>query len=431
MELVKKIVVSVLNWATVRYVRRNHITVIAVAGSIGKTSTTNAIRTVLSERYKVHQPKTTYNTNRSIHLEMFDMNFVSNPLAWGWTVLRVLVKTCFKAKYQVHVVEIGTDYPGELQGFAFLKPQIGVLTAISPEHMEQFKNLDAVAAEELVMAEFCDKLIFNANTVPKKYVPEKFADRITWYGSGAEYDAVNYRMQTETKADGPSMTMHASFMAMNRPLGNLQLQVLGEHSLAALVAAMVVGLQCDLDRRELERGLQAVRPVKGRMQPMRGTANSIIIDDSYNASPDATKAALDVLYQFDTPQRIAVLGSMNEMGDYSPAAHRQVGDYCDPVQLALVVTIGEDANTYLAKQAEDHGCKVERFTSPYAAGEFVRTQLQSGAVLLFKGSQNGVFTEEAIKSVLASPKDVEQLVRQSEYWLKQKAGQFPDNTQKA
>jgi UDP-N-acetylmuramoyl-tripeptide--D-alanyl-D-alanine ligase len=131
-----------------------------------------------------------------------------------------------------------------------------------------------------------------------------------------------------------------------------------------------------------------------------------------------------VLYQFEVPQRIAVLGMMNEMGDYSPEAHRQVGAYCDPSKLEVVVTVGADANEYLAAVAEARGCQVERCASPYEAGTYVKSLLKPGAVLLFKGSQNRGFIEEAIKSVLANPTDADHLVRQSDYWMSRKRVQF-------
>ena len=78
--------------------------------------------------------------------------------------------------------------------------------------------------------------------------------------------------------------------------------------------------------------LARLEPAAGRLQPLRGQKDSIIIDDSYNASPIAVKAALDVLYDFPASQRIAILGSMNEMGDLSPDMHKEVGSYCKPGQ---------------------------------------------------------------------------------------------------
>ena len=317
------------------------------------------------------------------------------------------------------VVEIGTDHPGELASFAWLKPLIGVLTAIAPEHRENFEDIDAIAKEELSMAGFCDLLAFNSNTVPQQYVSDEINERVLWYGGGTEISATNYRIeQNVVKAD---------FDIKGNEMHDVELQVLGEHSLDALCASAAVATLCDeVLLEQVEAGIRKVRPVKGRMQRLVGVEGTVIIDDSYNASPDAVKAALDVLYGFDVPQRIAVLGSMNEMGDYSERLHREVGGYCDQDKLDLVVTIGRDANEYLAAAAQARGCEVQPFKSPYAAGEYVRGQLKQGAAVLFKGSQNGVFAEEAIKPLLADKADEALLVRQSEYWMGIKRSQFGD-----
>lgn len=419
MELIKNMVVRVMNRAVADYLKRNNVKVIAVVGSIGKTSTTHAIRTVLSQRYRVHFPKTTYNTNRSVHLELFDLPFATSVKGWIGQVGKVLSLTQGKAPYEVVVVEVGTDHPGELQSFAWLKPQIGVLTAIAPEHMEHFKTIEAVAKEELSVATFADKLAFNANTVPQKYVKDDISDRVLWYGKGSDTHAEKYRLEHNI--------VKADFTVAGYPLPNVELQVLGEHSLDALCAAATVATMLeDVTLEQVEAGIRTVKPVKGRMQRLVGVDGSIIIDDSYNSSPQAVKAALDVLGQFDVPQRIAVLGSMNEMGDYSEQAHKEVGEYCDPSFLNLVVTIGKEANEYLAPAAEAQGCTVKQFESPYTAGKFIREAMRPGAAMLFKGSQNGVFAEEAVKSVLADKTDSTLLPRQSDYWMNIKRKQFKD-----
>lgn len=413
MELLKQLVTQLLNRAVIRYIKRNNITVVVVAGSIGKTSTAQAIRTLLAQKYRVHIPSTAYNTTKSVHLEFFDLRYATSFFGWLKPVVSVLIKSFGRAPYSHVVIELGTDHPGELQEFAWLRPAIGVLTAISPEHMEYFETIENVAKEELAIASFCDRLLFNTAMVDRRLVSSDIIDRVTWYGAGTGFFADNYRM------NGQSVT--ADFVVQNERLEAVGLRILGMHSLSALVAAATVGQVCGLGSKEIRSGLGAVQPVSGRMQRLRGINGSLIIDDSYNASPEAAKAALDTLYQIDAPQRIAVLGMMNEMGGYSERAHREVGAYCDPQKLQLLVTVGKDANRYLAGAAEQKGCVVERFAEPFSAGEFVKQQLQANAVLLFKGSQNGVFVEEAIKPILQDDADQARLVRQSEFWLSRKA----------
>jgi hypothetical protein len=92
--------------------------------------------------------------------------------------------------------------------------------------------------------------------------------------------------------------------------------------------------------------------------------------------------------------------------------------------LSLVVTIGPDANTYLAPAAAAKGCAVKRFDTPYEAGKYLQSKVRPGAVIYAKGSQNKVFAEEAIKLLLANPEDASKLVRQSDYWLNRKQKSF-------
>jgi UDP-N-acetylmuramoyl-tripeptide--D-alanyl-D-alanine ligase len=115
---------------------------------------------------------------------------------------------------------------------------------------------------------------------------------------------------------------------------------------------------------------------------------------------------------------------MNELGGYSQREHKMIGEHCDPRELSLVVTIGPDANKFLAPAAAGNGCEVKTFNNPYDAGEYVKPIVEPGAVILVKGSQNKVFAEEAAKILLADPKDSSKLVRQTPYWMKMKKASF-------
>lgn len=210
----------------------------------------------------------------------------------------------------------------------------------------------------------------------------------------------------------------------NKFLLSAQHEAIAEPRLYAVAGAVAVARELGMAPSEIKAGLDKLKPVAGRMQKLAGINGSIIIDDTYNASPPAMKAALDTLYRLDAPQKIAVLGNMNELGNYSQAAHEEIGSYCDPKKLDLVITLGPDANKYLAPAAEAKGCKVQQFDDPYSVGEYLKSIIKNGALILVKGSQNRVFAEEAVKLLLADPKDAKKLVRQSEAWLKIKAKDF-------
>jgi UDP-N-acetylmuramoyl-tripeptide--D-alanyl-D-alanine ligase len=192
----------------------------------------------------------------------------------------------------------------------------------------------------------------------------------------------------------------------------------------SIAAAAAVGKKLGMDEAAIKKGVKNIKAAPGRMRQLDGINSSIIIDDSYNSSPAAVKLALDYIYKIESPQKIAVLGSMNELGSHSQKAHEEVGNYCDPKHLDLVVTIGPDANRFLAPAAKAKGCVAKQFDNPYEAGDFVKSQVKPKAVILVKGSQNKVFAEETVKILLADPSNAEKLVRQTPQWLKIKARNF-------
>jgi UDP-N-acetylmuramoyl-tripeptide--D-alanyl-D-alanine ligase len=202
------------------------------------------------------------------------------------------------------------------------------------------------------------------------------------------------------------------------------IHVLGEHSLHPVAGAMAVGAKLGMGPHEIVAGVEDIVPVAGRINVLRGIKVSVLIDDTYNSSPAAASAALQTLYNLQAPQRIAILGSMNELGDMSAVEHEKLGQLCDAGLLAWVVTIGEEAEKYLAPAARSRGCQVKSFKNAIEAGAFVRSVVEEGAIVLAKGSQGNIYAEEAVKELLHSTADDHKLVRQSPAWLHTKTNYF-------
>jgi UDP-N-acetylmuramoyl-tripeptide--D-alanyl-D-alanine ligase len=284
--------------------------------------------------------------------------------------------------------------------------------------MEFFGNLNAVAEEELTVFKFSRRVLVNVDDTDATYLAGR---NYRSYGASTGSEFTAKRSGKATAAGQKlNLTLEGKKLTVTTPY-------LGEQGAKIVLAAAAVARLQGMETKAIAKALKAVEPAPGRLQQLAGVKNSRLFDDTYNASPLATKAALDVLYETDAPQRIAILGSMNELGVTSKNAHQEVGAYCDPKKLKLVVTIGADARKYLAPAAKKAGCEVKSFTGPYEAGDFVKKQLKSKAVVLAKGSQNGVFAEEALKTLLADPADGAKLVRQSGYWLAVKRAQFGDS----
>jgi UDP-N-acetylmuramoyl-tripeptide--D-alanyl-D-alanine ligase len=419
-KVTKAIIVAILGWQVRRLRAKQRFTVVAVAGSIGKTSTKFAIATVLGQHLRVRFQKGNYNDIVTIPLVFFGLPLTSlfNPFAWLRNFMEIEKQLRRPFDYDVIVVELGTDGPGQLKQFAkYLKVDIAVVTAITPEHMEFFPSLDDVAREELSVADYSKRLVVNIDLCPEVYLDRLEQPIITY----ATRQNANYHINNVTYVTSgydfdilkdEKLLMHAAH------------EGIAESQLYSLGAAVAIADMLGVPTQAIDAGIRQIKPVSGRMQQLSGANGSLIIDDTYNASPEAVKAALDTLYKLASPQKIAILGNMNELGDYSGPAHVQIGKYCNPKQLALVVTIGPDANKFLAAAAKEAGCNVKTCDTPYEAGEHIKTFLKPGTIVLAKGSQNKVYAEEAVKLLLADPNDAAKLVRQSPEWLAKKNANF-------
>jgi UDP-N-acetylmuramoyl-tripeptide--D-alanyl-D-alanine ligase len=395
-KLAKRVVAAVLGYQVRRLVKKNNLKVIGVAGSIGKTSTKLAIAQVLKAGIKVQYQDGNYNDIVTVPLVFFGESEPSlyNPLAWLGVFWRNQKQISKSYPYDVVVIELGSDTPGQIAGFKrYLRLEIGVITAITPEHMQSFGTIETVADEELEVSKFASLIVANKDLCDPRYLKD-LSNLLTY-----------------------SLSSAADF---NISSTGLEVAGISPPEQYSRLAAVAVATKLGLSKEQVSKGLKNVQPTAGRMQMLKGVNDSQIIDDTYNSSPAAAKLALDYLYKMDSPQKIAVLGSMNEMGQYSKEAHDEVGSYCDPKKLDLVMTIGTDAKNYLAPAAEANGCQVQSFDNPYTAAEYLKPIIKKNAIVLVKGSQNSVFAEETVKLILANPDDADKLVRQSDYWTKVK-----------
>jgi UDP-N-acetylmuramoyl-tripeptide--D-alanyl-D-alanine ligase len=279
--------------------------------------------------------------------------------------------------------------------------------------------LEAVAAEELSIAGFSQFTVVNRDDIDSHFAKLANTHNLTTYGLS---QPAEYRLDLAEASPLDGRT--GRIICPEWGEVPISLQLIGDHNAKAAAAALAVGAKLGLTSQQAAIGVAKIKPTAGRMQLLRGLDDSILIDDTYNSSPLAAKAALDTLYKIEAPQRIAILGSMNELGQLSAQAHEALGKYCNSSKLDWVVTIGEEAETYLAPAAKNNGCQVRSFDSAIEAGGFVHSVMEPGAVILAKGSQNKVYAEEALKVLLHSTDEERQLVRQSPAWLNQKQAYF-------
>ncbi|MDN5275655.1 MAG: UDP-N-acetylmuramoyl-tripeptide-D-alanyl-D-alanine ligase [Candidatus Saccharibacteria bacterium] len=423
--MLKRFIQTILEGYVKKYLARHpDITLIIVTGSVGKTSTKVAVATVLSERFRVRLHEGNHNAELSAPLAILGIEYPDNIRSLSaWMAVFKAARQRIKNPTDTDVIvqEVGSDRIGQVPHFGtYARPGIAVITAVSPEHMEYFGTIEEVAKEELAAANFSEKAIINRDDISGQYASILSNPNVTTYGTSAsaEYYFTSQDFDIERGHRGQLVGPR-----WDEPIA-ATIKVLGEHNLRPAVAAAAVADSLGMTPTEIRSGLEKVQPVSGRMNMLRGMNDTLLIDDTYNSSPLAASSALQALYQLTVPQRIAVLGSMNELGSSSVAEHQAIGKMCDPNQLAWVITVGKEAREHLAPAAKANGCQVASFDSAIEAGGFVHQHLEKGAAVLFKGSQGGVYLEEAVKVLLHSTDDEAKLVRQSPQWLKDKKAFF-------
>lgn len=421
--MLKLIIQFALERYVVKYFKKHpEVKLIVVAGSVGKTSTKRAIATLLSRRFRVALEEGNHNTHLSAPLAILGVEYpdsVKSMKAWILVFRAVRERIKMPTGTDVIIQEIGADHPGDIAHFGkYLHPYIGVVTAVTPEHMEFFKEMDAVAKEELMAANFSELAIINRDDIDGQYAKFLTNANLNTYGTTG---AAEYRFETQNFT--PENGYEGQVIVPEYESIPATVKVVGEHSLRPVMGAVAVAVKMGMTADEITAGLKLIRPVAGRMNILKGQKNTTIIDDSYNSSPIAASSALQALYGLQAPQRIAVLGDMNELGDLSAGEHEKLGNLCDPNLLSWVVTIGEQAEKHLAPAARLRGCQVRSYKNAIDAGTFVHSVIEEGAAVLVKGSQSGIYSEEVVK-ILCNLDQTNELVRQSPKWLQIKADFF-------
>lgn len=401
------------------------VKLVVVAGSVGKTSTKTALATMLGQKYRVRLHEGNHNTHMSAPLAILDIPYpdhIKSIGAWREVFRAAQARILQAPDVDVIIQEIGADHPGEIAHFGtYLHPDIAVITAITPEHMEFFKSMEAVAQEEMAAANFSKAAIINRDDIDGQYASYLTNPNINTYGTSdtAEYHFVE---QSFSVHDGHTGQFVAPEFAGQGIAANVK--VLGEHNIRPAVAAAAVGVKMGLTPAEITSGLEQIRPIPGRMCLLEGVRGSMLIDDTYNSSPVAAQSAIQTFHSLEAPQRIVILGTMNELGEASATEHQKIGRMFRPDIVDWVVTVGEEAEKYLASAARAQGCQVKSFENAVQAGGFVRGVLQDQALVLVKGSQNKGYLEEAVKILLKHPEQGNLLVRQSPAWLAHKEQYF-------
>lgn len=420
-KILKSFVIRKLNKKVDQLLATKGLQIIIVTGSVGKSSTKIAIGQLLQAKYRVNYSEDSYNTDIGLPLGLFGLKVPSRLWsARGWDkIFRQIDQLIADYPFDVVVLEVADDERQMMESIVSrLTAKISVITGVAPVHMERMVSMEKIVADSWALGSQAEVIIYNADF---KQLREKAKSQSNVSSYGIKYGDLKFR-QIKRQANG-LLKAELNLNSKTKIISTQHVSIIGLYS---LLAAAAVGLKLGMNETEIASGLESIRPVNGRLNLLAGDHGVKLIDDSYNSSPEAAKAALSTLYEMKG-RKIAVLGSMNELGDFSIEAHSQVGKAAARV-VDLLVVVGREAERYLVPAAIQAGLsksRVKVFRDPYLAGHFLKTQLKAGDVVLIKGSQDGVYTEEVTRILLldgVNPNDV--LVRQSTTWRRRKKKAF-------
>jgi len=347
--------------------------IIGITGSTGKTSVTNYITQILNTKYNVC--KGSLNTKLGLSIDVINnMNL-----------------DC-----KFFVAEMGMDAIEQIKDMvSMFPPHIGVITTINETHIEKLGSIENIAlakSEILSNSTISDIAVLNFNNPYTKKIGKSFLGKVVWFGN-------------ESNAD---------FNFQNTSLNKSKL--LGEHNKINLLAVVAVCTLVGMNKDEIENALPLLTNPKGRLNLIEGIRNSVLIDDTYNSSPESCKAAIDVLSNIEKDNKIAILGDMLELGDFTKVSHQKIGEYFKDKKIKTLITVGK-ISVEIAKSAKNYVPEIYSIETWKEFENIKETILfDKNTVVLIKASQ-GIRLEKVTKMLMEKTELApELLVRQDERW---------------
>src|ERR1043166_486843 len=354
--------------------------VVAITGSAGKTTTKEVTAEFLGAAYRVIRNRGNLNNHIGVPLSLMELT----------------------ARPDVAVVELGMNHAGEISRLVRIsEPEVRVWTNVGEAHLGFFSSVDAIADAKAEILEGATKdsvLVANADDSLVAPRARRFAGRVITFG-------VN--RPAEVRAEGVvDRGIDGIAARISTPKGTFDLEtpLIGRGNLANILAATAVGIHFDLPLETMAERASLLKPAHHRGDVLRLGKGVVVIDDSYNANPTATKRAIDILRSSAASgQRVAVIGEMLELGRHGETLHKEVGEAAAKAGIDRLVTIGDLNAVMMAVSAVVAGLPRDRaqyFKSSEEAANAFASYVAAGDLVLVKGSR-GVRTDVVVDRLKA------------------------------
>lgn len=423
----KRRLIKLLAFLASRVLARERPKIVAVTGSVGKTSAVRAVFAALSKSFRVRRPAKNFNNEIGVPLAILGEEKTGgrSPFAWAAILGRAVLLAFGRTREypEVLVLEMGADRPGDIAALASLAPpDVAVVTAVGEAHAEYLGGPDGIAREKGMLVEALREdgaAALNADDPRVLAMAGRARGRVIFYGLGEKARVRAEDIRTE-QAMGTWFTRFTLVMDGERFDVTLPGAV-GRGNVSAALAGAAAALAMGVEPALIPFGLGTYEAPPGRLRPLPGVKGTMLIDDTYNSSPRAAALALELLAALEPGpggRRIAVLGDMLELGTMTEPGHRETGRLAAELGIDLVVGVGP-LSGFLCDEAGKAGMPEERvyhLHSAEEAGHFLQGRIRTGDLLLVKGSQ-GMRMERVVKELMAEPERAsELLVRQERNW---------------
>ena len=432
----RKIIQVFLNFLTKQIIGKYQPKIIAITGSVGKTSAKEAIHLIFSRYFPTRKSEKNLNTEIGLPLAFIGgVEAKSSLVLWLKNIFSGLKLVLFRNESYPHFIicEMGADKPGDIKKLvALAKPRLAVVTAMGrvPVHVQNYpKGIDQLVNEKAEILKNLSKSDFAVLNFDEEKIwrmKDKTRAQVISFGfnQGADIRITDYQVKVKTVGSGFELIDGVFFRIEHR--GSVVpvwlKESLGKPSAYAVAIAFACGIAFDLNIVELGNAVTEFHQEKGRMRLIEGINNSMVLDDSYNAAPLAMQAALETFQDLPAKRKIAVLGDMLELGRYAPVVHETIGEnaakFCDLMFFVGLKMKFAYEKTLSISHLADSETKVFWFEKSVEIGGKLKNMVEPGDLILVKGSQ-GMRTEFVVEDLMAHPEKAKDLlVRQDKEWRK-------------
>ena len=340
--------------------KMSKIKVIAITGSVGKTSTKDIIANVISKKYKTL--KTIGNNN--------------NNIGMPFTILRLKDE-------EVAVLEMGMNHLGEIELLSKIaKPDICVITNVGTSHIGNLGSRENILKAKLE--------ILDGSENPKVVINNDNDMLYEWYKLNKQNKNIytySINKESDLKAESIKLNLESSNF---RVLGkNIKVPIAGEHFILNALSAITVGKLLGIEENKIIDGIESFELTKKRMEIANTKSGIKIINDAYNASYDSMIASIKILEGYKENRKIAVLGDMKELGDFSEEIHRRVGEYLNNSNIDILICGGKNSKYIYNEVKGNAKMKSYFYTENKQIVEITNKIAQKNDVILIKAS-NGM-----------------------------------------